>query len=81
MEDVQLLINCDGHWEGSIYKSDFSETTVVHRKLMYEDLLSTVHEIVYADRNSFDYEMKSLLNTVRNITRFKIKNIKIYNLR
>ena len=44
------------------------------RNLTNEDLLSTVHEIVGADHNSFVYEMKSLLNTSGKIVRFKIKN-------
>ena len=46
----------------------------MHRNLTYEELLSTVHEIVCADRNSFVYEMKSLSNTIEKIARFKIKN-------
>ena len=33
-----------------------------------------MHEIVGADRNSFVYKMKSLLNIVEKIARFKIKN-------
>ena len=52
----------------------FKETTFVHKNLTYEDLLSTVHEIVRANHNSFVYEMKSLLNIARKIARFKIKN-------
>ena len=74
MEDIQLLINCGEHQEESIYKGSFSEITFVHRNLTYEELLSTVHEIVCADRNSFVYEMKSLSNTIEKIARFKIKN-------
>ena len=41
---------------------------------MYEDLLSTMHEIVGTDCNSSVYEMKSVLNTARKIARFKMKN-------
>ena len=38
--------------------------------------LSTVHEMVDADRNSFVYEMRSLLNASGNIVKFKTKNNK-----
>ena len=44
------------------------------RNLRYKDLLLTVHEIVESDRNSFVYEMRSLLNASKNIVKFKIKN-------
>ena len=44
------------------------------RNLTYEDLLSTVHEMVEANRNSFVYEMRSLLNASEKIVKFKIKN-------
>ena len=44
------------------------------KNLRYEDLLSAVHEMVEADRNSFVYEMRSLLNTFGKIIKFKIKN-------
>ena len=33
-----------------------------------------MHEIVGADRNSFVYKIKSLLNTSEKIVKFKIKN-------
>ena len=74
MEDIQLLINCGGHWEASIYQGGYFEITFMDRNLTYEDLLSTVHEIVGATHNSFVYEMKSLLNTAEKIDKFKIKN-------
>ena len=32
------------------------------RNLRYKDLLSTMHEMIKADRNGFVYEMRSLLN-------------------
>ena len=44
------------------------------RNLRYEDFLSTVHEMVEADRNSFVYEMRSLLNAFEKTIKFKIKN-------
>ena len=53
MTKIQLIINFDGHWEGSIYQGDDAEITLVDRNLRYEDLFSTVHEMVEADRNSF----------------------------
>ena len=37
-------------------------------------MLSTVHEMVETDCNIFVYEIRSLLNTSRNIVKFKIKN-------
>ena len=46
------------------------------RNLWYEDLLSTVHEMVEGDRNNFVYEMRSLLNAFGNTVKFKIKNDK-----
>ena len=49
------------------------------RNLRYEDLLSTVHEIVEADRNNFVYEIRSLLNTSEKTVKFKIKNNKSNN--
>ena len=44
------------------------------RNLRYEDLLSTLHEMVEVDRNSFLYEMRSLLNASGKSVKFKIKN-------
>ena len=35
-----------------------------------------VHEMTEADRNSFVYEMRSLLNAFRKTVKFKIKNDK-----
>ena len=49
MTKIQLIINFDGHWEGSIYQGDDAEITLVDRNLRYEDLLSTVNEMVEAD--------------------------------
>ena len=46
----------------------------MHRNLTYEDLLLRVYEIVCVDFNSCVYEMKSFLNTIDKIVRFKIKN-------
>ena len=69
-----LVINCGGHWKENIYKGGFSKTTFVYRNLVYEYLLSMVHAIVCVDHNNFVYEIKSLLNTIGKIARFKIKN-------
>ena len=80
MTEIQLIINFGGHWEGSIYQGGDAEIILVDFNLRYEDLLSTVHEMVKADRNSFIYEMRSLLNASRNSVKFKIKMIEIYNL-
>ena len=44
------------------------------RNLRYEDFVVTVHEMVEADRNSFVYEMRSLLNAFKKSVKFKIKN-------
>ena len=44
------------------------------RNLRYEDLFSTVHEIVEADRYSFVYEIRSLLNSFGKTVKLKIKN-------
>ena len=44
------------------------------KNLKYKDLLSMVHEIVSATRNSFVYEMKFLLNASGKTIKFKIKN-------
>ena len=64
----------------SIYQGGDGKITLVDRNLRYEDLLSTVHEMVEADRNSFVYEMRSLLKASRKTVKFKIKMIEIYNL-
>ena len=53
MAEIQLIINFDGHWEGSIYQGGDAEITLVDRNLRYENLLSMVHEMVEADCNSF----------------------------
>ena len=37
-------------------------------------MLSTVHEMVEADRNNFVYEMRFLLNASEKIIKYKIKN-------
>ena len=42
--------------------------------LRYEDLFSTVHGMIEADRNSFVYEIRSLLNASEKIIKLKIKN-------
>ena len=42
--------------------------------LRYEDLFSTVHGMVKADRNSFVYEIISLLNACGKTVKLKIKN-------
>ena len=42
--------------------------------LRYEDLFSTVHGMVKADRNSFVYEIKFLLNASGKTVKLKIKN-------
>ena len=76
MIEIQLIINFGKHWEGSIYQGGDAEITLVDRNLRYEDLLSTVHEIVEADRNSFVYEMRYLLNASGKTVKFKIKNDK-----
>ena len=62
MAEIQLIINFGGYWEGSIYQGGDAEITLVDRNLRYEDLLSTMHEMVEVDRNSFVYEMRFLLN-------------------
>ena len=63
MIEIQLVINFGGHWERSIYQGGDAEIILVDTNLRYEDLFSTVHGMVEADRNSFVYEIKSLLNT------------------
>ena len=72
--EIQLIINFGGHWEGSIYQGGDTKITLVDRNLRYEDLLSTVHEMVETDHNSFVYEMRSLLNSSEKSVKFKIKN-------
>ena len=42
--------------------------------LRYEDLFSTVHGMVEADRNNFVYEIRSLLNACGKTVKLKIKN-------
>ena len=76
MTKIQLIINSCGHWKWNIYQDGDVEITLVDRNLRYEDLLSTVHEIVKADRNSFVYEMRYLLNAFGKTIKFKIKNDK-----
>ena len=51
-----------------------TKINLVDRNLTYEDLLSMVHEMVGVDRNSFVYEMRSLLNASKKSVKFKIKN-------
>ena len=53
MTEIQLIINFGEYWEGSIYQGGDTEITLVDWNLRHEDLLSTVHEIIEADRNSF----------------------------
>ena len=74
MAKTQLIINFDGHWEGSIYEGGDSEIILVDTNLRYEDLFSTVHGMVEADRNSFVYEIRSLLNACGKTVKLKIKN-------
>ena len=62
MAEMQLIINFGGHWERSIYEGGDSEIILVDTNLRYEDLFSTVHGMVEVDRNSFVYEIRSLLN-------------------
>ena len=44
------------------------------RNLRYEDLLSTMHEMVDADCNNFVYEIRYLLNAFGKTVKLKIKN-------
>ena len=44
------------------------------RNLTYEVFLVMEHEIICIDFNSCVYEIKSFLNTIVKIARFKIKN-------
>ena len=75
MVKIQLIINFGGHWK-EIYQGGDAKITLVDRNLRYEDLLSTVHETVDANCNSFVYEMRSLLNAFGKTVKFKIKNDK-----
>ena len=74
MTEIQLIINFGGHWEERIYEGGDAEIILVDRNLRYEDLLSTMHEMVQVDHNSFLYEMRSLLYTFGKSVKFKIKN-------
>ena len=74
MAEIQLIINFGGQWEGSIYEGGDSEIMLVDTNLRYEDLLSMVHGMVEADRNSFVYEIRSLLNTCGKTVKLTIKN-------
>ena len=47
---------------------------LVDTNLRYEDLLSMVHGMVEADRNSFVYEIRFLLNACGNTVKLQIKN-------
>ena len=76
MAKIQLIINFGGHWKESIYQDGDAEITLVDRNLSYKNLLSTVHEMVKADRNRFVYEMRFLLNASEKTVKFKIKNDK-----
>ena len=44
-----------------------AEITLVDRNLRYKDLLSMMHEMVEADRNSLVYEMRFLLNASKKM--------------
>ena len=74
MTEIQLIINFGGHWEGSIYQGGDAEIILVDTNLRYEDLFSTMHGMVEADRNSFVYEIRSLLNACGKTIKLKIKN-------
>ena len=76
MAEMQLIINFGGQWEGSIYEGSDSEIILVDTNLRYEDLFSTVHGMVEADRNSFVYEIRSLLNASGKTVKLTIKNDK-----
>ena len=71
---MQLIINFGGQWEKNIYESGDSEIILVDTNLRYEDLFSTVHEMVEADHNSFVYEIRSLLNADGKTVKLTIKN-------
>ena len=51
-----------------------SRKFLMDTNLRYENLFSTVHEMVEVDCNNFVYEIKSLLNASRKIVKLKIKN-------
>ena len=55
MEDIKILINHGGHWEGNIYKDGYPEMVFI-RNLTYEVLLVMVYEIVFVVLNSYVYE-------------------------
>ena len=74
MVEIQLIINFGGHWKGSIYEGGDAEIILVDTNLRYEDLLLMVHGMVEADRNSFVYEIRSLLNTCGKTVKLTIKN-------
>ena len=74
MAEIQLIINFGGYWERSIYQGGDTEIILVDTNLRYEDLFSTVHGMVEADRNSFVYEIRSLLNACGKTVKLKIKN-------
>ena len=72
--EIQLIINFGRHWEKNIYQGGDVEIILVDTNLRYEDLFSTVHGMVEADRNSFVYEIRSLLNASGKTIKLKIKN-------
>ena len=74
MIEIQLIINFCGYWEGSIYQGGDAEIILVDTNLRYEDLFSTMHGMVEADRNSFVYEIRFLLNASGKTVKLKIKN-------
>ena len=77
MAEIQLIINFGGHWEGSKYQGGDAEIILVDRNLRYEDLFSTVHGMVKADRNSFVYEMRFFFECFqKKSVKFRIKNDK-----
>ena len=67
MDDIKILINCGGYWEGNIYKDGYPNMVFVPKNLTYETLLVVVHEIVCFDLNSCVYKLKSLLNTMTTL--------------
>ena len=74
MVEIQLIINFCGYWEESIYQGGDAEIILVDTNLRYEDLFLTVHGMVEANRNSFVYKIRSLLNACRKTVKLKIKN-------
>ena len=74
MAEIQLIKNFGGYWEGSIYQGGDAEIILVDTNLRYEDLFSTVHAMVEANRNSFVYEIRSLLNACGKTVKLQIKN-------